>query len=142
MKKTSLILVGILILSLLGLAGCSYLQSKKAEAGNSIDFEVVDPYLEEAELADWYEEFMQKKGIHRLDQGDFTYILVSDGEKTSGGYVLEIKAVSADNETLKVDAVLTSPGPDDMTITVITYPAALIRIEQDARAVELVLENK
>lgn len=138
MKKTSLILVGILILSLLGLAGCSYLQSKKAEAGDSIDFEVVDPYSEEAEIADWYEEFMQIKGIHRLDRGGFTYILVSDGEKTSGGYVLDIEAVSADAETLKVEAVLTSPGPDDMTITVITYPAALIRIEEDPRAVELV----
>jgi hypothetical protein len=142
MKKLPLILVGILILSLLGLAGCSYMQSKKAEAGNSIDFEVVDPYSADAEIADWYEKFMQEKGIHRLDLGEFTYILVSDGERSSGGYVLEIKAVSADPDTLKVEAVLTSPGADDMTITVITYPSALIRIQHDTRALDLVLENK
>ncbi len=143
MKNISIMLVGVLLgLGILGIMGCSYVSGSEAEAGSAIDFEVVDPYEADSEIGDWYEELKEIKGVHRLDKGDYTYILVSEGEKPSGGYDLEINSATASNDTIKVEAVFTSPQPDAMTITIITYPSELIRIKQDTRDVELVMEEK
>lgn len=144
MKKHFILgVILILSLSLLGLAGCAYLVGKQAEAGSSIDFEEINLYAggEDPELIQWYEGYMQEEGIHRLDKGDYTYILVSAGEKPTGGYILEVTEVSAGDDIIDVDAKLTSPPKDGFVITVITYPSALIRIPQDARELNLVLEQ-
>jgi hypothetical protein len=133
-----------LCLALLGLAGCAYLAGKQAEAGsNPIDFEALDPYSDEAEpdVLEWFEEFKQEKGIHRLNKGEYTYILVSDGEKPSGGYDLQVTTISVKGDAIQVGATLTSPPAGAMVITVITYPSALVRIPQDGRDLQLVLKK-
>lgn len=145
MKKKHFTLGVVLVLSLalLGLAGCTYLVGRQAEAGSSVDFEEIDPYAEglDEEIQEWYEESMQEEGIHRLNKGGHTFILVSAGEKPTGGYELTITSVTAGEDVLKVGANLTSPPADAMVITVITYPSALIRIPEDARELDLVLEQ-
>ena len=86
---------------------------------------------------EWYEGLLDEKGIYRLDLGDYTYILVTEGERPTGGYTLEVTSVTTDSDKILVSTTFTSPPEDAMVITVITYPSTLIRIPLDERDVEL-----
>lgn len=62
-------------------------------------------------------------GIARHVDGTL-YLMVSGGERNSGGYSVEIKSVEGKDRTLYVSAVLHSPKPGQLVTEAITYPRA------------------
>lgn len=57
------------------------------------------------------------------------YLMVSGGQRNSGGYAVEIKSVEMKEGTLYVSAVLHSPQPGQMVTQAITYPRAYARLD-------------
>lgn len=96
---------------------------------NQIDFENLDISMVTEEIAADIEELKLTRGYYYWQQEDGSYlILISAGEKSSGGYGIEVDTVE-DNEGKTVISVLeTEPAPDTMSIQILTYPYVLIKV--------------
>jgi hypothetical protein len=98
------------------------------------DYSIVNPYEEDnQELLDWYEKQKVNEGIFSLVINQDTYVLISAGEKPTGGYGMELEsATEVRPGSLYLTARLTKPDPDAMVTMVITYPNVLIKLENQS----------
>lgn len=86
----------------------------------------------DSELSSWVEKNKIQAGIHYTGKGEYVYVLVSAGEKPTGGYSVDIsKVVQTKPDEAFVNAVVNSPEKDAMVTDVITYPYQVIRIPSD-----------
>ncbi len=60
---------------------------------------------------------------------DSTYILITYGEKPTGGFAVDITDIEINNDSLKVFVEFTNPGKDELVTEALTYPYDLILIE-------------
>ena len=89
-----------------------------------------DSILNNSGLANWYTKYNQQQGIHYMRDGEYLYALIAAGERSTGGYTVNIEDIyysSADTVVLR--AKVTPPGANDPVIMMITYPNMLIRIK-------------
>jgi hypothetical protein len=97
-----------------------------------VDFEVLESRTmnENEMLTQWYQENYKKEGIHSLEVGDEMYVIVSGGERPTGGYMMYVDEVSIVGKSgiASVMATLYRPTPDMMVTQVITYPHTIIKI--------------
>ncbi|MCX7922095.1 MAG: stalk domain-containing protein [Clostridia bacterium] len=83
-----------------------------------------------AKLYDWYQRNHKSEGIHFTTDDKTVYVLVSGGEKPTGGYKIEVDSVTmVEPGSAYVSAYLIKPAPDMMVTQAITYPHALIKFE-------------
>lgn len=83
-------------------------------------------------LQQWLETHRQERGIHYKREGKKIYVLISSGERPTGGYKVIIdQAVMESLDTAYISAHITTPKPDTMVTQKITYPYACIEIESD-----------
>jgi len=81
------------------------------------------------EIAAWVDEQRGQLGVFQQVAGERTYILVSWGEKPTGGYEVVVDDVTAvGEETLRLAITLTAPGNDDVVTDAITYPLAVVAV--------------
>lgn len=105
------------------------------------DYKIILPSeIKENELKTWYEKSYQTKGIFSLVSGQDTYVLVSAGEKPTGGFKLEVESATVVRPgSLYLVTRISGPDPDAMVTTALTYPHILIKLEDqtfDVLAVE------
>lgn len=126
-----------LILGMLILAtGCQGKTNKNIAEVGEITFAIVDPMdLESERLIEWYEEYYTQGILSYYDYEEHTYILVSEGEKPTGGYELNMISIVGEEENIKVKTELISPSKDDLVTQAITYPNLLVRIKKDERKI-------
>lgn len=109
-------------------------KTDNAEAVKPLDFEIIEPSAikENKLLFDWYESSFKTKGIHSMIDDRWMYVLISAGEKTTGGYSLQINNITGvPPQTAYVDASLISPDKDSDVTQVLTYPNILIRFAEE-----------
>ncbi|HAA25259.1 MAG TPA: hypothetical protein DCE11_03955 [Ruminiclostridium sp.] len=84
------------------------------------------------DLADWVETNRKTQGIRFKVVGNKTYILISAGEKPTGGYSIQLEsATMVAPGSIYVTAQVISPAPDMMVTQVLTYPCILLEIEDE-----------
>jgi len=59
------------------------------------------------------------------------FVLISSGEKHTGGYLLELNNITAINGTLKIEVEEKEPPQEKAVIQVLTYPILLLKIKGD-----------
>ncbi|SNS29920.1 PrcB C-terminal [Anaerovirgula multivorans] len=99
-----------------------------------IHFEIVEAEKidENQTLSAWYEENIKTPGFHTLTDGQWHYVLVTAGEKSTGGYDLQIGSVTQVTPgTAYIDATLLAPSKDEVVTQALTYPNILIRFDKD-----------
>lgn len=97
-----------------------------------IPFETVDTesIAADEELSAWVGSFYKQAGIHCKNKDGYVYVLVSAGQRNTGGYNVTVdKVVKKQSGDIFIDATVHSPDPDMMVIQVITWPYTVIRIE-------------
>ncbi|MCX7773794.1 MAG: stalk domain-containing protein [Clostridia bacterium] len=86
-----------------------------------------------ARLTQWYQKNAKIKGISYNTIEQTTYVLISAGEKPTGGYSLDIESITMVTPgSLYVTAKLNKPAPDAMVTMALTYPNLLIKLENTA----------
>jgi hypothetical protein len=60
--------------------------------------------------------------------GNYLYVLISAGEKPTGGYSINIDSLTLQNNTLKVVIKEQEPDARDGVIQVITYPLVVVKM--------------
>lgn len=103
--------------------------------------EVVTPLEPEEEelpeeIKEWIEDSRDKFGGRSRVHNGLLYILVTYGEKPTGGYNVEIEEIEKHGDTLNVSARFTEPGEDEMVTQAITYPYDLAVVEETGVEVE------
>lgn len=146
MKRTTFIMVLILILTVSLFSGCVKSQkplpkvddNEKQEGAdktpgqgitvNEIKYEVIDINALSEQMVSSIEILRQSRGYEIWEQEDGSFlILISAGEKPSGGYAIEVDYIE-DNEGKTVISVReTEPGPNDAVTLAITYPIVLVK---------------
>lgn len=85
------------------------------------------------EIRKWYEEKYKTPALHSYSLNGERYLLLSAGEKRTGGYeIRDLKLTGKDNE-IEVKASLKSPAQDEIVSMALTYPHVLIKIPEDGR---------
>ncbi|ABR47692.1 copper amine oxidase domain protein [Alkaliphilus metalliredigens QYMF] len=98
-----------------------------------IDFEIVENQVIEGNeaVSKWYQDKFDTQGIHSLIDGEWKYVLVSAGEKPTGGYSIQIDSITEVTQgTAYIHATLQSPNRDDMVTQALTYPNVLVRFHK------------
>lgn len=100
---------------------------RSADDPRSVAFQVVD--IEAPQLDDLR---TQPPGAYWITVDDKPYLAVTAGEKPTAGYVVRIETVAYDGSALLVRARLQEPKPGDMVAQVITYPMAILSIQDES----------
>ncbi len=79
-------------------------------------------------------ELKRKRGYFAFNRQEFLtgqhqFILISSGEKHTGGYSLELKSLTAANNALRITVEEIKPAQEKAVIQVLTYPLVLIKIK-------------
>lgn len=102
-------------------------------AEKPVEFETVDRQTIEANklLADLYDENYKNKGMYSLTDGDYMYVLISAGEKSTGGYSMTVDSITeAPAGTAYVQATLHSPEEGSAVTQALTYPSAMVKFKK------------
>lgn len=134
MKTYLLVMVA---LSLLFFSGCTDLP---ADPDNDVipdDQDLREDDLPE-EIKAWQEDSLTLfLGQARVQNGKL-YLLVTYGEKTTGGYSVEITDIVVKDDRLEVKVNFYDPGEDEMVTQALTYPYDLAVIDDPGLPVEFV----
>lgn len=94
------------------------------------DYELIEEDAIEDEAAkNWYQENKEDYGsyTHSVSEQE-KYLLVSAGERRTGGYSLEIEGVNELNQMITFNIALNEPSAEDMVTQALTYPNLLVKI--------------
>lgn len=123
MMRVSRVIVTLILV--LTLAPACNRQAGRPQPDTVVSFNQVD--LEElpAEPKKWAEERHRRRGTYVRDFGDKTYLLVSWGEKPTGGYGVKIEEVAGTRTGSLVGVRLSAPKPGELVTQALTYPHAV-----------------
>lgn len=121
----------VLTLTLLALSFAAPATSVAAATPGAVPFEKVDVKDTTADIAEWVGAMHETQGLHRMDAGGKTWVLLAWGEKPTGGHSVDVTAVDrTETGVIVLGAKLHSPSESDIVTQVISYPYALISIDQ------------
>ncbi|MEW5922223.1 MAG: protease complex subunit PrcB family protein [Bacillota bacterium] len=64
------------------------------------------------------------------DTGGNIYLMISAGEKPTGGYSLTLRSLQKQNSSLYLEVEEKAPAKDEMVIQVLTYPTLVIKLDK------------
>jgi hypothetical protein len=144
LKLLALIVTVLILCAACGTGGSGEGQPAKPEViTGPLEFQLVSVNSEEfeqlnseEEFAQWYSESYQVEGVDSFKTDDALYVLLSAGEKSTGGYSIDNVAVSGSQDTILVTADLHVPAPGSPVTQAITYPNVLLKLALDDRELE------
>lgn len=102
------------------------------EGGKSPNVVLPGDYQPTQDEQAWIAGHTGRAGAFVKKFGDYRLVLVTMGEKPTGGYAVEIKEVATTGGNWVVDVKFVSPGPGDIVTQVLTYPYQFLKIKDDA----------
>jgi hypothetical protein len=106
--------------------------------GPDVPDEVTLPDELPAEVQAWIDAAVNDFGSQTLVHEGILYLLVTYGEKPTGGYDVEITDITEEEGKLVVTANFTEPGEDEMVTQALTYPYDLAMLDDPGLPVEFV----
>jgi hypothetical protein len=162
MKKLAILMVAALMVTLPFYAADEKKKSKKDQDKEEkqeviVDYEVIQQGTysgkkdADAEVIDNQEKWEQlwkqhvsvlvpQPPVPEIDFSDNVVAVIFAGEKTTGGYAVVIKDVSADGDDVIVHYRITEPQPNSFTLQVLSQPYVMLRITKPKGSVKLVKE--
>ena len=86
----------------------------------------------------WIDNSIDTFGARTMEYEGVLYLLVTYGEKPTGGYTVEITDIAEEESRLIVTAHFEEPGADDIVTQALTYPYDLAMVEDAGLPVEFV----
>ncbi len=157
MKKINLILALPLMALIFLITACATPVEQEDEVGlidliddqevTSLEFETLaqstqSPYESEGHYVITNEEDLADLELDELaDKVNFEeemILAVFMGERTTGGYSIEIVEIVEMDDVIEVLIEETSPGEDDMVTMALTYPEHIVKMEKTEKPIEFI----
>jgi len=132
-KRT--LIVSILVLSLVVVAGCG--DQAGADEPDEPE-EITLPDELPSEIQAWIENSQVKFGAQTKVYEEILYVLVTYGEKPTGGFEVEITDIEEKEDKILVTVKFTEPGKDEMVTQALTYPYDLAMLDDPGLPVEFI----
>lgn len=129
MKILKFVLIG--VLSTVVLIGCTQVSGEDQVTQDfEYNYEIMNPtQLNDNNIKQWYEDNRKNYGFYEYQQDAQThYLLIGAGQRTTGGYSLEIKGLTEIDQSIFFKVGLNEPNGEDTVIQALTYPNMLIKI--------------
>lgn len=147
MKRSKLILVYLLIVQMMILlSSCGKMnksmQTKKSNNNEiqtngkemdevNINFSEVDSKTLPQNYITYIERLKDQKGFYYFKDGEYYYLVVFAGRKSTGGYGIKVKNVILKDGIVNVTVDEIRPNPKFKVIQVLTYPYVCIKLKGD-----------
>ncbi len=131
----NILVVAVLVLSLMVVAGCG--DPVRADEPEEPE-EIALPDELPEEIQTWIDASQNKFGAQTMVYEEILYMLVTYGEKPTGGFEVEIAGIEQKEDKIVVTAEFTEPGKDDMVTQALTYPYDLAMMEDSGLQVEFI----
>ncbi len=138
MKKIlAIVLVSLMVFSIVG---CTKDDPNNGENGqgitvNKIDYKVVEDINSLSEdLVPIAEGAKSQRGFINFKNETYNYILISSGEKPTGGYGITIKSVEDVEGTASIVIEETAPEKDAMVTEALTYPYIILDMPMESQS--------
>lgn len=137
------VLSSLLLAAALVLGGCSRPAAPAKGTSPSpvspVTFEQVSPDTLSGNARMWVDGYSHSRGVYGATWNGKTYLLVTWGERPSGGYVVQVDRVADDGRhNYNVHVSLKEPAPGEPVIMMMTYPFALVALPKLDGPVHLV----
>ncbi len=145
MKKTNKYLIlgfGVITIAFLLFYafGVTNKSSSNASLMGNISYAVIEKNdLKDSDLLDWYRSNYKEKGVYSITKDENTFILLSTGEQSTGGYSIKIDSIKGTKNYLKINGKVNPPRPTQMTTQAETYPNIILIVPKEER--EIILGN-
>lgn len=123
-----------------------------AQAGGALDKAPGDPLEDEGTIGDisyrlsdssvegtvetaGFDIFSEEQDIYRFA------VIINAGEKSTGGYEINITDIAYDGSEMIITVEETSPGPDEMVTEALTYPSCAVELDKLPKSVKVVWTN-
>jgi len=136
MKKVQVFVVMLVVMILL-VAGCAQ-EGVPVEPVNDQEEEAILPDQLPEEIETWIEDSKDQFAAQTYELEGILYLLVTYGEKPTGGFDVEITNIVVQDEKVEVTVEFTEPGEDDMVTQALTYPYDLAMLEDPGLPVEFI----
>ncbi len=128
----------VILMLLAGVSGCGDPGEPVNHMGPDEEEETIMPDELPAEIQAWIEEAKTDFAAQTREYEGLLYLLVTYGEKPTGGYTVEITEIVEAEDQLTVKVAFTEPGADEMVTQAFTYPYDLAMLEDPQLPVEFV----
>lgn len=81
------------------------------------------------------EAVLGTSGAITVDSGGSTYLILSAGERSTGGYAITVENVAETDTRLEVTAGLQTPPAGSFALQAITYPQTVVRFPQTTKPI-------
>lgn len=104
-------------------------EQQEFKEGNNPFEEIEDESKMPQEIKDAIEKYKMQRGFFSYKSDGALYVLITAGEKNTGGYDIKVKSVKCIEGTTKIVVEETEPAKGAMVIMAITYPYTVIRTQ-------------
>ena len=105
-------------------------------------FAIVEENEFPMEVNQWLNSNKEKEGYFVIEEEEHTYVVITRGEKSTGGYSIIVNEIEDQEEWVSIKVEYINPDPMDMVMQIITYPVIVIRMERTEKTIKLEIENK
>lgn len=95
-----------------------------------------------ATLASWWTKAWPELAVPEIDFGSRAVLIVAMGERSSGGYAIQVSEVVSQGDGFRATVLSTSPGRGCAVATVMTQPVDFVSIPARGKSVRFVEESK
>lgn len=135
-KKPTIIVF--LVATLLFIAACGEPADPNDQVVPDEPDEITLPDALPEEVQEWIDGAREEFAAQTMEYEDVLYLLVTYGEKPTGGYDVEITSIVEEADKLVVTVDFTEPGEDDIVTQALTYPYDLAMLDDPGLPVEFV----
>jgi len=132
----TLFIVGLL------LVGCNVqangVIAKEEGSGASLNFELVSPPYD-SDIQQIIQQNRKNTGFKTVDKGSNTYVIIHLGQRPSAGYKVEVDKVEKTSDKIRI--TYSEKKPEGMAASVITYPAAVIKLPKTSLPIQVQKTN-
>ncbi len=154
MKKTNLILALPLVALIFLITACGTPVEQEEDLGligeqelSNVEFETLVKSTHSSYQDEDHFVIVDEEGLNNLELGELSekvnfeeemILAVFMGERTTGGYSIEIVEIMEKDDVVEVIIGQTSPGEDDMVSMAFTYPEHIVKMEKTEKPIEFI----
>lgn len=112
-----------------------------SQPASSASYEEISREQAPQAVQDWVDRSLKMELGQSMTVGDKTYLLITRGEKNTGGFDVEVSGIQDRGDHWEVSVTYTDPG-ENPVIQVFTYPYTLIAMDKTDKPIQFTEVNE